>query len=106
MIPFTEPLRVLPVKAEFFDFDRKDAAVMVTGTPGSNKVKQAGASFLITGMSSPNIFLGLMLTSSTHRLSVSAGKMVLIALYDVSSPVIPYLAYSNSSTLLSYSCGR
>ena len=80
MIPFTEPLSVFPVKAEFFDFDLKDAAEMVTAAPGSNKVKQAGASFLITGISSPKIFRGLMLTSSTQRLSVSPGSTVLIAL--------------------------
>src|SRR5688500_10093930 len=100
MMPFTEPFRGLPLKAEFFDFDRNVAAVMVTGTPGSNSVMQAGASFLMTGHSKPKIFRGLILTSSPHRLSVRPGNTVFIALYVVSNPTMPYLAYSNSSTLL------
>ena len=76
MIPFTVPLSFLPIKAELTDFDLNEELVISVVAEGWKMVITEADSFVIEGISIPNIFLGLILNNSTHLVSGRVGNNV------------------------------
>ncbi len=76
MIPLTFPVKDLPIKGEFVDFDCRSCTVTVHFFPGSNKVSDAlFPSFMVAG-SNPKSLRGLMDNNSTHFSDWMAGREV------------------------------
>src|SRR5678809_1322905 len=103
IIPITLPFNVLPVKPLLLHFEKISFASNTYSSSGVNKVRLAFSLLLIEGIGILKMFR--MFSVCIFTKSSVATPDMRAAPNRLSRPSIPFLAYSNSQTLLSQSWG-